>query len=64
MRYEEKEHPFTQEIFDSLVPLSPKLYRKEKESELNEMRIAAGIQPKQIFEREKDIRSLQAAAGI
>jgi hypothetical protein len=47
-----------------LVPLSPKLYRKEKESELNEMRIAAGIQPKQIFEREKDIRSLQAAAGI
>ena len=64
MRYEGKQHPFTEEIFDSLVPLSPKLYRKEKESELNEMRTAAGIQPKQIFEREKDIRSLQAAAGI
>lgn len=64
MHYEGKEHPFTEEIFDSLVPLSPKLYRKEKESELNEMRTAAGIQPKQIFEREKDIRSLQAAAGI
>lgn len=64
MCYDGKEHPFTQEIFDSLVPLSPKLYRKEKESDLNEMRTAAGIEPKQIFERERDIRQLQSAAGI
>jgi hypothetical protein len=28
------------------------------------MRSAAGIDPKQIYEREPDIRSLQSAAGI
>jgi hypothetical protein len=28
------------------------------------MRAAAGIEPKQIYERERDIRMLQSAAGI
>jgi hypothetical protein len=28
------------------------------------MRTAAGIETKQIYERERDIRSLQSAAGI
>lgn len=64
MHYEKKMYPFTTETFERLVPLSPKEYRKQKESGLNEMRTAAGIEPKQIFEREKDIRALQAAAGI
>jgi hypothetical protein len=44
--------------------MSPKQYRKEQESDLNEMRAAAGIDPVQIFKREKDICQLQAAAGI
>jgi hypothetical protein len=44
--------------------LSPKDYRKQKEKDLNEMRVAAGVPPKQIYERERDIRQLQAAAGI
>jgi hypothetical protein len=47
-----------------LVPLSPKEYRKKKDLDLNEMRVAAGIDPKPMFERERDIRQLQAAAGI
>ncbi len=64
MIYEDKEHPFTVETFDRLVPLSPKDYRKQKEKDLNEMRVAAGVPPKQIYERERDIRQLQAAAGI
>ncbi len=64
MVYEDKEHPFTVETFDRLVPLSPKDYRKQKEKDLNEMRVAAGVPPKQIYERERDIRQLQAAAGI
>lgn len=64
MHYEGKEYPFSQETFDRLVPLSPKEYRKRKEENLNEMRSAAGIEPVQIFERERDIRQLQAAAGI
>jgi hypothetical protein len=64
MEYEGKEYPFTVETFDRLVPLSPKEYRLRKEQDLNEMRTAAGIAPKQVFEREKDIRQLQSAAGI
>lgn len=64
MHYEGKEYPFSQETFDSIVPLSPKEYRKRKDEDLNEMRVAAGVEPVQIHDRERDIRSLQAAAGI
>jgi hypothetical protein len=64
MHYDEKEYPFSVETFNRLVPLSPKEYRKQKDLELNEMRVAAGIDPKPMFERERDIRQLQAAAGI
>jgi hypothetical protein len=63
MIYKDKENQFSQEEFDRLVPLSPKQYRKETDGELNEVRTAAGIDPKQIYERERDIRQLQAAAG-
>jgi hypothetical protein len=64
MHYESKTVPFSQETFDRMVPLSPKEYRKKKESDLNEMRAAAGLDPKAVFEREQDIRQLQSAAGI
>lgn len=64
MHYEGKDYPFSVEMFDRLVPLSPKDYRKEKEQDLNEMRSAAGLEPVQIHEREQDIRQLQSAAGI
>ena len=64
MHYEGQEYPFSQETFDSTVPLSPKEYRKRKDEDLNEMRIAAGVEPVQIHEREQDIRALQSAAGI
>ena len=64
MVYKDKETQFTAEEFDRRVPLSPKQYRKEVDGGLNEMRAAAGIEPKQIYEREQDIQQLQAAAGI
>jgi hypothetical protein len=64
MHYEGKNFPFSAEEFDRVVPLSPKDYRKQKESDLNEMRAAAGLDTVAIHEREKDIRQLQAAAGI
>jgi hypothetical protein len=64
MHYDGKDIPFSSEEFDRVVPLSPKDYRKQKESDLNEMRSAAGIEPVQIHTRERDIRQLQAAAGI
>lgn len=64
MHYEGQDVPYSREEFERLVPLSPKEYRKRKETEINEMRVAAGMPPKQIYEREQDIRQLQSAAGI
>jgi len=64
MHYEGQSLPFSQETFDRTVPLSPKEYRRRKESDLNEMRAAAGIDTVQIYERDSDIIQLQSAAGI
>lgn len=64
MHYEDQSVPFSRETFDRLVPLSPKEYRERKEQGLNEMRVAAGVEPRQIYERDQDIRQLQSAAGI
>jgi hypothetical protein len=64
MIYKDKEMPFSQEEFERVVPLSPTQYRKQHDSDLNEMRAAAGIDTVQIYEREPDIRQLQSAAGI
>jgi hypothetical protein len=63
MHYKDKDYPFSTEEFDKIIPLSPKAYRATHESDLNGMRSAAGIDEKQIYEREADIRQLQAAAG-
>lgn len=64
LHYNDKTVPFSKETFDRLVPLSPKVYRKQKDQEINEMRSAAGLVPVQIFDRDKDIKKLQVAAGI
>jgi len=64
MHYGDQTVPFTQETFDRLVPLSPKEYRARRESGLNEMRTAAGIDTVPVYERDRDIRQLQSAAGI
>jgi hypothetical protein len=64
LSYERKDYPFSKEEFDRLIPLSPKDYRKVKETGLNEMRIASGLDPVQIYKPTKELRQLQAAAGI
>ena len=64
MDYERKTYPWNKETFAKLVPLSPAQYRKQKETELNEMRVAAGIPPVQIYKPTRELRQLQAAAGI
>lgn len=64
MHYEGKNYPFTVEQFNSIVPDSPAKYRESKESKLNEMRIASGIQPKTIHKTDKAMRALQNAAGV
>ena len=65
MHYRGKEVPFTRDEFDRMVPLSPKAYRKKYDSELNEVRVAAGITPKAIYEKDDPaIRAIQTAAGL
>jgi len=64
MHYRDKDYPFSRDTFDSVVPLSPKEYRKRFESEMNEMRVAAGLPTKQIYERDNLMKSIQSAAGI
>lgn len=64
MHYQDRDMPFSQETFDRVVPLSPKEYRRRKEKDLNEMRSAAGIAAKPLFEPDRNLRQLQSAAGI
>jgi hypothetical protein len=64
MHYRGKDTPWSVEAYNQQVPSSPAEYRKKVDSELNEMRAASGIPVKQIYDREPDIKSLQAAAGL
>ena len=64
MTYKGKDHPWSQEQFEQLVPLTPKQYVAATESGLNEMRVAAGIETKKIHQVTPELRALQAAAGI
>ena len=58
MHYKGKEIPFTRDDFDKTVPLSPKAYRDRYEKDLNEMRVAAGMDVVTTYDK-KD-KSLQA----
>jgi hypothetical protein len=65
MHYKGKEVPFSRDEFDQLVPLTPRAYRERYEAELNEMRSAAGMPTKRIYDQEdKLLQSIQSAAGI
>ena len=65
MHYRGKTVPFTRDTFDSMVPLSPKAYREKYDAELNEMRIAAGMRTKRMYDpKDKDLQAIQSAAGI
>jgi hypothetical protein len=64
MHYEGKDYDFNVEQYNSLVPDSPASYRERKESKLNEMRVASGIQPKKIYNPDSAMKALQNAAGV
>lgn len=65
MHYKGKEIPFTRDAFDATVPLSPKAYRERTDRELNEVRIAAGLPARAIYEKDDpDIRAMQTIAGL
>lgn len=65
MRYENHTVPFSRDAFEALVPLSPTSYRESHESELNEMRRAAGLDERAIYDTYSgEVRNMQAIAGI
>jgi hypothetical protein len=65
MVYKKKRHDWSPETFAKLVPLTPNEYRQSVEGDLNEMRVAAGIDTKTIYTTvSKDLQALQSAAGI
>ena len=64
MHYRGKDMPFSAEEFARTVPLSPMEYRAKFEADLNEVRTAAGLKTKQIYERDATMQALQAAAGF
>jgi len=65
MHYRGKEIPFTQDAFDSTVPLTPRAYRERYEKDLNEVRVAAGIPVVTTYDRQdRALQTIQSAAGI
>ena len=64
MVYKKRRHEWSPETFAELVPLTPNEYRERTDGELNEMRVAAGITTKNIYQRDAGMRAIQAAAGI
>ena len=64
MSYQGQDHDWNKETFAKLVPLTPKEYVAATETDLNEMRVAAGLETKKIHEVSPELRALQAAAGI
>ena len=62
--YEGKKYPWDPEEFGRIVPLTPNDYKRTHESELNEMRTAAGLPVKKIYKPDPELRSWQSAAGI
>jgi hypothetical protein len=64
IHHEDKTAPFSIEEFAKMIPSTPDAYRKSKDSDINELREAAGLTPKKIHSIKKDTRELQQAAGI
>ena len=65
VHYRGEEFPFSREAFDAKIPLTPRAYREKFESDLNEMRGAAGLPTKRIYDQDdKLLQSIQSAAGI
>ena len=65
MHYDDKTVPFSQEAFDSMVPLSPRAYRELKDQNLNEVRVAAGLPVRVTYDKkDRALQTIQSAAGI
>lgn len=64
MHYEGRSQPFSREAMENTVPLTPDDYRRSHNDDLNEMRVAAGIQPRAVYTSSEESLALKRAAGI
>jgi hypothetical protein len=64
VHYRDNNSPWDEDAFAKMVPLTPDSYRASLETDLNQVREAAGLPPKRIHDVKPDIRELQDAAGI
>jgi hypothetical protein len=65
MHYKDDHIPFSRDVFDQLVPSSPRAYRERYERDLNEVRVAAGLPVVANYDRQdRALQSIQSAAGI
>jgi hypothetical protein len=64
IHYKDQEVDWSEDTFAKMVPLTPDAYRKRYEGDLNEMRSAAGLPTKPVYELRNDVRSLQTMAGL
>ena len=64
VHYENETFPFGEEEFSKMVPLTPDAYRVAHEADLNEIREAAGLPVKKLYDTKPDLEELQRAAGI
>ena len=64
MHYEGKSQPWSEQAFETAVPMTPDAYRQTHEGDLNEMRVAAGLPVKAIHRPSAAVRAMQAMAGI
>ena len=62
--YQGKKYDWNPEEFAQIVPMTPNDYKRDMDQGLNEMRTAAGLPVKKIYEPDSELRSLQAAAGV
>jgi hypothetical protein len=59
-------YPASEETIKKHIPLSPLEYKEQHETELNEMRVIAGLEEVTIYNGKKDaaIQAMQRQAGI
>jgi hypothetical protein len=66
VQVDEEEYDADEEILKQLIICNPNKYKieKEKEEELNEMRIVAGLETKKVFDQDSEIKTFKAIAGL
>jgi hypothetical protein len=64
MHYEGTSQPWSEQAFETAVPMTPDAYRQTNQGDLNEMRVAAGLPVKLIHRPSAAVRAMQAMAGI